>query len=150
MIAGGALFGEDEYARSLVTLAAELGVSDRVRFLGHRSDVPALMRSVDAVVHPSTDPEPFGRTLVEAMLARRPVIAADAGAVPEILDGGRVGMLFPPGDVEKLADCLRRVLAGEARGMVDLAEQRARTEYNAAKMRSAVVEVVSEVVGSRQ
>ncbi len=84
-------------------------MADRVRFLGQRDDVPALMRAVDAVVHPSTEPEPFGRTLVEAMLARRPLVAAEAGAVPEILDGGRAGLLFPPGDWAALADRLRHV-----------------------------------------
>jgi glycosyltransferase involved in cell wall biosynthesis len=149
VIAGGALFGEDAYARSLVTLAEELGVTDRVRFLGHRDDVPALMRSVDAVVHPSTEPEPFGRTLVEAMLARRPVIAANAGAVPEILDGGRVGLMFPAGDHEALAACLRRVQAGEAEGLLDPAEERARMFYNASRMRGAIQDVVAEIAGSR-
>ena len=147
IIVGGALFGEDDYARSLVSLADELGVTDRVRFLGHRSDVAALMRSVDAVVHPSVDPEPFGRTLVEAMLARRPVIAANAGAVPEILDGSRFGMMFPPGDAAALAACLARVMAGEAAPLIDVAEQRARTHYTAARMRAAIAAVVADVAG---
>ena len=147
VIAGGALFGEDEYARSLLVLADALGVTDRVRFLGHRDDVPALMRSVDAVVHPSIDPEPFGRTLVEAMLARRPVIAAEAGAVPEILDGGRFGLMFPPGDHAALAACLRRVQAGEADALVDPAEERARVFYNAERMRRAIMDVVAEIAG---
>ena len=149
VIVGGALFGEDEYARSLVTLATELGVSDRVRFLGHREHVPALMRAVDAVVHPSIEPEPFGRTLVEAMLARRPVIATDAGAVPEILEGGRVGLMFPPGDHAALAACLRRVQAGEARALIDPAERRARLFYNTGRMRGAITEVVAEFARPR-
>ena len=79
IVAGSALFGEDAYAASLRLLASDLGIEDRVTFLGQRGDVPALMRAVDIVVHPSVDPEPFGRTLVEAMLARTPVIATDAG-----------------------------------------------------------------------
>ena len=146
LIVGGALFGEDDYARSLVGLAASLGVTDRVRFTGHSSDVPALMRSVDAVVHPSIDPEPFGRTLVEAMLARRPVIASNAGAVPEILDDGRCGLTFPPGDAAALAACLARVMAGEATAFIDPAEQRARTVYTAARMRESIRRVVTEAV----
>lgn len=150
VIVGGALFGADEYARSLVRLAGELGVADRVRFLGHRDDARALMRSVDAVVHSSVAPEPFGRTLVEAMLAGRPVIAADAGAVREILDGGRVGLLFPPGDHGALAACLRRVLSGEAGALIAPAEQRARMVYNAGRMRDAIKEVVAELAGPRR
>lgn len=150
IIAGGALFGEDEYARSLVDLASELGVTDRVRFLGHREDVPVLMRSVDAVVHPSVEPEPFGRTLVEAMLARRPVIAAKAGAIPEILDHGRVGLMFQPGDDVALAACLRQVQSGATDALLDLAEERARSFYSAERMRSGIEAVVAEAVPTRR
>lgn len=148
LIVGGALFGEDAYARRLHRLAAELGVAERVRFLGHRDDVPALMRSVDAVVHPSTEPEPFGRTLVEAMLARRPVIAAASGAAPEILDDGQAGLLVPPGDAAALAAALRRVAAGEAAALVDGAEHRARTLYDGGRMRREIRAVVAEVLGT--
>lgn len=144
VIAGGALFGEEAYADALVAKAAELGVSDRVRFLGQRADVPALMRAVDAVVHPSTEPEPFGRTLVEAMLARRPLIAANAGAVPEILEDGRVGLLFPPGDHAALAALLRDVRDGTAADTIEPAERRALECYNAARMREAIRAVVTE------
>ena len=150
VIAGGALFGEQDYARSLVALAERLGVADRVRFLGQRDDVPALMRAVDAVVHPSTEPEPFGRTLVEAMLARRPLIAAEAGAAPEILDDGRVGMMFPPDDHAALAACLRRVRDGAADGLLDAAEARARAVYSAGRMREAIQGVVAEIIASRR
>ena len=146
VIAGGALFGEQAYAAALVQQAAALGVADRVRFLGQRGDVPALMRAVDAVVHPSTEPEPFGRTLVEAMLARRPVIAADAGAIPEILDGGRYGLLFPPGDHAALAARLRDVRDGAAEAMLAPAERRARDNYSAGRMREAIRAVVDEAV----
>ena len=82
VIAGSALFGEQAYEQRLRDLVAELGLIDRVHFLGQRSDVPRLMQAVDAVVHPSVDPEPFGRTLVEAMLLRTPVVATDARRLP--------------------------------------------------------------------
>ena len=145
VIVGGALFGEDRYARSLVALAETLGVTDRVRFLGQRDDVPALMGLVDAVVHPATEPEPFGRTLVGAMLARRPIIAVEAGAAPEILDAGRVGLMFPPGDHAALASCLRQVRDGQAVALIDPAQARARDRYNADRMRSAIRGVVTEI-----
>ncbi len=148
VIAGSAMFGEQAYADALVAEASALGVADRVRFLGQRNDVPALMRAVDAVVHPSTEPEPFGRTLVEAMLARRPLIAAAAGAVPEILDGGRFGLLFPPGDHAALATQLRRVRDGGADALLDPAERRAREFYNADRMRDAIRTVVDEAAAA--
>ncbi len=108
VIAGDALFGEQDYLASLRAEADRLGVADRVHFLGHRDDVATLMRAVDVVVHPSTDPEPFGLTMVEAMLAGTPLVASWAGAAAEILDGGRVGVLVPPGDALALATALEQ------------------------------------------
>ncbi len=148
VIAGSALFGEDAYAQSLGRMAAELGVADRVSFLGQRNDVPRLMRAMDAVVHPSVDPEPFGRTLVEAMLCRAPVIATRTGAAPEILDDGRAGLLVPPGDAGALAASLRQVMAGglAAVAMLDQAEQRARSLYAAPRMVAAVQAVIASLL----
>jgi len=140
LMAGAALFGEDAYARHLHDLAARLGVADRVMFLGQRNDVPRLMRAVDVVVHPSVDPEPFGRTLVEAMLCRVPVIASAAGAAGEILDEGRAGWLVPPGDGTALAAALRAIMGRSAAvdAIIDQAEQRARCLYTSSRMLAGV------------
>ena len=148
VIAGDALFGEDAYAASLRRLTAELGVADRAHFLGHRSDVPALMRAVDAVVHPSIEPEPFGRTLVEAMLCRTPVIAAASGAAPEILVDG-TGLLVPPGDPEALAVALDEVRAEtmRTRERVVAGEARALALYTERGMREGIAAVVRDVAG---
>ncbi len=147
IIAGAALFGEDGYAESLRTLAANVGITGRVIFLGQRCDVPKLMRAVDIVIHPSVDPEPFGRTLVEAMLAGTPVIATDAGASAEILAGGEAGTLVPPGDADALVEAVRNTFARNEvlRFQIARAQARARDVYGAGAMRSAVVEVIGRV-----
>ncbi len=111
IIAGSALFGEHDYEKSLCALAKALGLANRVTFLGQRTDVPRLMQACDIVVHSSVDPEPFGRTLVEAMLIGTAVIATDAGAASEILGGGEAGTLVPPGDAVALAGAIRETLA---------------------------------------
>jgi glycosyltransferase involved in cell wall biosynthesis len=79
-------------------------------FAGFRADVPALLQSVDALAHASIEPEPFGRVIVEAMAARLPIVATAAGAVPEILEDGRTGLLVPPGDAGRLALALQRLM----------------------------------------
>jgi glycosyltransferase involved in cell wall biosynthesis len=109
MIVGDAMFGEDLYRNTLHQRAAALGVQDRVSWLGFRQDVAELMRAAEVIVHTSTAPEPFGRVIVEAMLARRPVIAASGGASAEIL-GADYPHLAAPGDPDALASALRRVL----------------------------------------
>ncbi len=69
-----------------------------------------LLRSVDAYVAPHTGGESFGIVLVEAMSAGAPVVASDLGAFRRVLDEGRLGVLFPPGDGAALADALVGVL----------------------------------------
>lgn len=111
LIAGTALFEDPAFPRALRERAAALGLAGRVHFLGHRSDVPAVMHEVDIVVHASVAPEPFGRVVAEAMLAGRPVVATRAGGVPEIVEHGRTGLLVRPGDAAELAGALRALFA---------------------------------------
>ncbi|WP_371424273.1 glycosyltransferase family 4 protein [Tardiphaga sp.] len=145
IIAGAALFGEEPYAEKLNRMVADLGLGDRVHFLGQRNDVPRLMRAVDAMIHPSIDPEPFGRTLVEAMLAGVPVIATDAGAASDILEVGKAGTLVPPGDVDALATAITRVMSHppELAGQLRYAEARARSHYSVDQM----LQTVSSLIG---
>lgn len=106
ILVGEALFGEQEYAQSLHQQVAKLGLEERVRFLGFRSDVVQLMSACDVVAHTSTAPEPFGRVVVEAMLCGRPVIAAKAGGVVELVEHGRTGWLVAAGEPTLLAEAI--------------------------------------------
>ena len=78
-IVGSALFGEHALEDELKQLAAPLGVSDRVEFLGFRKDVPDIISASSLVVHASTVPEPFGQVIVQAMAAGKPVVATRGG-----------------------------------------------------------------------
>jgi glycosyltransferase involved in cell wall biosynthesis len=148
IVVGDALFGEQAYAAELKQMVLQRGLADRVRFLGHRDDVPKLMKAVDAMVHPSIDPEPFGRTLVEAMLAGVPVIATDAGAAPDILEGGRAGTLVPPNDAPALARAIAAVLSRPEALTTQLAyaASRAQAQYSVARM----LESIGLVIGKLQ
>jgi glycosyltransferase involved in cell wall biosynthesis len=113
LIVGDALFGEEAYKHSLLALAEQLGVADRIHWLGYRLDVPQLMRVADVVVHTSTAPEPFGRVIVEGVLAGRPVLVTDHGASRELL-GDETGWLVPPENPQALARAIRDVLSAPA------------------------------------
>jgi glycosyltransferase involved in cell wall biosynthesis len=151
ILAGDALFGEQAYAARLHQMVIDLDLGDRVYFLGQRSDVPRLMRAVDAVVHPSIDAEPFGRTLVEAMLAGVPVIATDAGAASDILEAGCAGTLVPPGDADALAAAIATILSKppELAAQLTYAEARARSHYGTAQMLQAIDAVIDTAAGVR-
>jgi len=109
VLVGSAMFGEDDYEKALHEQAARLGVSDRLIFAGFRDDMPAWMKAVDVILHTSTEPEPFGRVIVEGMAAGRPVIASAAGGVTEIVNHGRNGWLVQPGNPAALADAIETV-----------------------------------------
>ena len=102
------------YRDRLSSLVRELGLEGRLTFAGARRDVPAVMRALDIFVLTSRH-EGFGRVVAEAMAAARPVVATDEGALPELLEAGRYGLLAPPGDAEAFADHVLRLLADRDR-----------------------------------
>jgi glycosyltransferase involved in cell wall biosynthesis len=99
----------DEYSARLETLVAESRLTDNVRFLGERQDVPAIMAAADFVVHASLAPEPFGLVVVEAMALGKPVIAPQAGGPAETVAPGS-GLLFRPGCAHDLAQQIERII----------------------------------------
>ncbi len=107
---GGAQRPEEErYLDGLRTLAGRLGVAERIRFLGHRSDVPDLLAAADVFSQPNAGPEPFGITFIEALYAGLPIVATRMGGAEEIVTPS-CGVLVSPGDVEGLATALRELI----------------------------------------
>ncbi len=106
LLVGDALFDEQDYVQQLHEQVSVLGLKERVRFLGFRSDVVSLMVACDLVAHTSIAPEPFGRVIVEAMLCGRPVVAAQAGGAVELVETDRTGWLVPPGDPQRLGEVI--------------------------------------------
>jgi glycosyltransferase involved in cell wall biosynthesis len=111
VLVGAPLFGEERYEGELRALIEQLGLGDRIELRGFAEDVGAELARVDALVHASVIPEPFGRVIVEGMAAGLPVVAAAGGGPTEIVSDGVDGLLYPPGDVDELAATLRRVAA---------------------------------------
>jgi glycosyltransferase involved in cell wall biosynthesis len=148
-VVGAALFGEDEYERELRALAVEQGVAERVHFLGFRDDIAPLMKAADVVVHTSTLPEPFGRVLVEGMLAGRPVVATAGGGAGEIITDVRTGVLIPHSNPERLARAILGLRADPARAaaLAEAGSQHARRAFGVRDMVHGVRSVLDEVMG---
>jgi glycosyltransferase involved in cell wall biosynthesis len=93
------------FTTHLTQLAMELGIGDKVRFIGRVSHIPELLASVDVVVVPSWN-EGFSLVTIEALAARRAVLASNIGGIAGILKDNLTGLLFPPRDVRALTDKL--------------------------------------------
>lgn len=114
-IIGAALFNEKDYEQKMRELPAALGIADSVDFLGFRSDVLALIKQLDILVHASTTGEPFGQVIVQGMAASKPVVATNGGGVPEIVVDGQTGILVPMGDTHAMADAIAALLQNRER-----------------------------------
>lgn len=106
--------GEGPERAALETLARELGVADRVTFLGWRRDVGALLAACDVFVCSSRH-EPLGNIVLEAWSAARPVVAAAAQGPSELIEENETGILVPPEDSEALAKAVGALLADPQR-----------------------------------
>lgn len=106
----GGVVVEGSYKHELETLAARLGIGDRVVFTGFRGDVPELLSEVAVSVLPSLS-EGLSNAILESMAAGVPVVATAVGGNSEAVQEGVTGLLVPPRDAAALADAISAVLA---------------------------------------
>ncbi|MFN8545909.1 MAG: glycosyltransferase [Candidatus Binatia bacterium] len=125
------IVGEGELRSELERLAAELGLGERVRFLGLRHDVPALLGAVDVVVMTSVF-EGFPNALLEAMASGAVVVATEVGGCPELVRPGETGVLVPPRSPQAVAAGVRRILddAALAVRLAGAARRRVEQEFS--------------------
>ncbi len=142
------LVGEGVERGPLEQRAGELGITDRVRLLGFRRDIPDLLGAADLLVHPARI-EGFGYAVVEAMAAGLPVVATDASSLPEIVDDGRTGRLFPLDDGAALERAIREYLDDPDRRARDGAAgcERATHEFSAERRLAELDALLAEEAG---
>lgn len=103
--------GDGPLREHLPQWAAELGLAERVRFAGHRDDIPNCMKAMDVCVLPSLKNEATSQVMPQAMLVGTPVICSSAGGLTEVVQDGITGRVVPPGDVDALAQALQECFA---------------------------------------
>ena len=106
LVCGSAWPGEERRERELRELSGRLGVGGRTRLLGFRDDLDVILGAADAVVVPSTHPDPLPNAALEAAAAGTCVVAAAHGGLTEIVRDGETGILVPPADPGALARAL--------------------------------------------
>jgi glycosyltransferase involved in cell wall biosynthesis len=149
--AGATIAAERTYLAGCLALAQELGVADRFHWRGQvdRAGKLALLGEIDIFAMPTTHPEAKGLPVIEAMAAGVPVVAADHGTFPELLDDGRAGLLHEPGDPADLARGIAILADDPARaaGCGGRGHALSRSRHSAAAMAAGHEAVYEALVG---
>ncbi len=141
----------DRYRRELIKLAEDRGLGEVVHIVDHCKDMAAAYKLTDVVVSASTEPEAFGRVVIEAQAMGRPVIATDHGGPRESVVPGVTGWLVPPGDAAALAAALDQALdlgAEERETLAHAAMLNTRRHFDRRAMTDATLAVYEEVLGA--
>jgi glycosyltransferase involved in cell wall biosynthesis len=102
-------YDQQEYIQQLERSIAKHGLEQQFIWTGFIEDMPRLLKNIDCVVLPATC-EPFGRIVVEAMAAGKPVVAVNSGAIPEIIEDGISGCLVNSGDFDAMSKSVCQIL----------------------------------------
>lgn len=141
--------GRQDYRRELEAMVEKHELGEVVRIVDHCIDMPAAYMLSDAVVSASTDPEAFGRVMIEAQALGRPVIASDHGGARETVLIDQTGWLVPPGDADALSEVLAKVLyldeAARAR-LSHAAIANVEERFSKQRMCAKTLEVYNEVL----
>ena len=132
--------GDGERRRALESLALELGIADRVLFLGWRRDLQRIYADMDVAVLTSAN-EGSPVSLIEAMASAVPVVGPRVGGVPDVIDDGATGLIVPPGDAGPVAEAILRLLDDVElrRKMGAAARDRAQRLYGADRLVADIV-----------
>ena len=105
-----AIAGEGPMRRDLPGRIEKSGLTDCVTLLGHRTDVPNLLASLDVLVLPSYAHEGIPQIILQAQAMARPIVATRIGGIPEVVEDGKTGLLVEPKNATALADAIGRLL----------------------------------------
>lgn len=149
-VVGGPLYetaGSQYTMAELKTAAARAGIASRVAFTGFVPDSAAAMRALDVVVHASTEPEPFGLAIAEAMATGRALVMSFAGGAAELVTPGVDALTHTGGDADGLAAAIASLAADEAlrRQLSTAARQTALRRFNPSRVRDQLVRVYEEL-----
>jgi len=141
--------GSPSYRKAIAEAIAHARAPGNFRLLENCTDMAAAYKLADVVISPSTEPEGFGRVIVEAQAMGRPVIAtAHGGAVETVLDK-KTGWLVPPGDSEALAEAIARALdlaPEERRAMAARAIEHIRKDFTSETMAARTLAVYEKLL----
>jgi glycosyltransferase involved in cell wall biosynthesis len=141
------IVGDGPLRGGLEHQARALGLSDRVRWVGQRADIPRLLAGSDLFVLPSLQ-DPFPTVIMEAMAAGLPAVGTIVDGIPEIIKAPSTGRLVPPGDPVALQDAIVELLgSGDLQTYREAARRRAREHFSAEVWADRLLNLYARVLG---
>lgn len=110
---GSAPPNQEIFETELKKQISEFGLENKVVVIPFQKEIEKFWNAIDIAVVPSTEPEPFGMVVIEAMLAKKPVVASNHGGPTEIVVHNETGLLFEPNNYKSLSDALEKLIANE-------------------------------------
>jgi len=152
LIVGDVPPSKEKYREELELIARRLGLSNIVKFMGSREDIPDILSRLDVLVLPTKTPEAFGRVIVEAQAAGVPVVASRVGGIVDIIKDGENGLLTFPEDPRSIANAILRLAKdrGLARLMAERARKTAENKYSLQAMAKATINVYREALALKK
>lgn len=149
--AGFVIVGSGPEEAGLRALAADLGLTSQVRFLGLRQDTPEVLSGLDLFALTS-DNEASPVSILEAFAVERPVVSTRVGSVPETVEEGRSGRLVPVGDVSAMAQAWLEVLsaADRSRGWGSAGRERVVTRHSLQSMTDGYTDLIESIYAAKQ
>jgi glycosyltransferase involved in cell wall biosynthesis len=146
------IVGDGPQCDALVTRVRDSGIADRVTFAGRQGDVVPWLHSFNVFVLPSTGNEGVPQAVMQAMAAGLPIVSTPVGAIGEVVDDGRTGILVPPGESAPLAEAIAALL-GNAQMATSLGQdglREAQARFSEAIMLDRMEEVLADAIAGRR
>ena len=144
-VVGGPIYetlGSQVRASELIEQARSAGIEGQFGLVPFQDDIARVYRTLNVVVHASTQPEPFGRTIIEAMACARPVIVARAGGAAELFEDGITAFGFEPGNATRLAEAMLRVINPDLQAQLgQAARHHAEVGFGRSRLASQLLQV---------
>ncbi len=143
------IVGDGPKLPALQEEASRLGISQCIVFAGRRADIPEVLGLMDIFILPSLR-EGLPMALLEAQAARVPVIASGVGAIPKVIQNGISGTIVPPGDPNRMADAIKRVLSDYCTyiKMADYGRRRVEEYFSSRSMAGKYVNIYRKLMAA--
>jgi glycosyltransferase involved in cell wall biosynthesis len=145
-------FFQDDHLGKLKKMVTDEGLGDNFIFTGFRKDVRPCLKDFDIFVIPSSYPDPFPRSVIEAMSFALPVIGYRAGGIVESVEDGVTGILSESGDTRQLAEAILKLITdkGLRESMGKKGRERVQEKFSAEAVASEIEKNILEVCGRRE